>query len=119
MRLGVVTFVALCVLTLPSAMGALGATKSPSAEAAARGAVPKPRIRLVYAGIGSTASSIVVGGAVDTGSLPTTYVIEYGPGAQYGFSTAQRALPPTSSGGGTTIEVRASLAGLAPETRYH
>ena len=116
MRLGVVTLVGFCVLAVPWAAGAGSAAGDSAAARASTLAAAKPRIRFVFAGVGSTATSLVVGGAVDDAAAPASFVVEYGRSAQYGSSTEPTPLPAASGGG--TAQVRVVLTGLEPETRY-
>lgn len=118
MRLTVTTGMGLSVVALACAGGAVSANGGVRSVTAGE-ATPKPRIGVVYAGVGTTASTLVVGGTVDTAGQQTTYVVEYGPSAQYGRRTEPQPLPATSPAGTTTHDVRVTLDDVAPHTRYH
>jgi hypothetical protein len=82
----------------------------------------KPRITLVFAGVGSEATSLVVGGALDTGGLETTYHVEYGLSTKYGLRTPSATLaarPQPGTGYPTTGAFRAIVSDLQPARRYH
>jgi hypothetical protein len=111
------------VLALPGAVVSVPPAGLPSASAAVTSeAAANPRIRYNFAGVGSEATSLVIGASVDTGGADTTYYVEYGRGAQHGSRTPTQtlpALPQPGSGFPTTGEIRVTVTDLAPETRYH
>ncbi len=65
-------------------------------------------------GVSSVGSSTAtVTAHLDSGGLPTSYSVEYGPTVGYGASSAVATLP----GGARTVSV--TLAGLQPSSEYH
>ncbi len=85
-------------------------------------AVRKPRVRYVLAVPDATATTVVLGAAIDTGGAPTTYVVEYGSSGSYGARTPPAtltAVPQPGAAVPTTQEVRVTVGDLQPATLYH
>ena len=122
LRFTIVTAVAVGVLAPPGAVVLAPPAGLPSASAAVTSKAASPRIRYIFAGVGSEATSLVIGASVDTGGADTTYYVEYGRSAQHGSRTPTQtlpALPQPGSGFPTTGEIRVTVAELAPATRYY
>jgi fibronectin type III domain protein len=81
----------------------------------------RPQISRGFERPGQLVTSVIVGGTIDTGELPTTYQIKYG--ARFRFATKPAALPAVPSPGqwrSTAKEIRTTIKGLRPgkETQY-
>ena len=115
--------VVLSASVLSGAVGSVPRSGLPDASAATNNiAADTPRIRYSFAGVGTEATSLVVGASIDTRGSDTTYYVEYGRSAQYGSRTPAQTLParPQPGSGFPTVgEIRVAVTGLSPETRYH
>lgn len=83
--------------------------------AVATEATPKPRIGFIVARIGDEPTTLVLGAAIHTAGLPTTYSFEYGSTSHYGFRTPAQSV----AGGGPVAEVRTTVEDLTPRKLIH
>ena len=65
---------------------------------------------------------MVIGAGTETGALPATYFVEYGPTAGYGARSPVATLAPLprpESSRPDAGEIRIELGGIRPATTYH
>lgn len=82
----------------------------------------KPSLSYLFAVAGSSAGSVVIGVGTQTGGLPATYYVEYGPTAGYGARSTVASLAPLPSPEASrpdSGEIRIELGGIKPATTYH
>ena len=82
----------------------------------------KPSLSYLFAVAGPSAGTVVIGAGTETGALPATYYVEYGPTAGYGARSTEASLAPLprpEASRPDAGEIRIELGGIRPATTYH